>query len=259
MSEGGLGVAGLTVVLGGRRVVDDVTFTAPAGAVTVLLGPNGAGKSTILKAAAGLLPHSGRIRLGEHDGGSLDRKARARLVAYVPQASALEAALPVRDVVEQGRYAHREPGLFHRSNRRDDDAVTSALQRADAVALADRPFNQLSHGERRRVLVARALASGAGILLLDEPTAALDVGHALALLAVLREVARQGTAVILVLHQLQEAATIADHAILLAGGRLRHQGPVTEVVAPGPIRSVYGVDVVPLAQFACRLPKDGAP
>jgi iron complex transport system ATP-binding protein len=258
-AQGGLGVTGLTVALGGRRVVEDVTFTAPAAAVTVLLGPNGAGKSTILKAAAGLLPHAGHIRLAGHDARGLDEKARAREVAYVPQASALEAPLPVREVVAQGRYAHRAPGLFYRPLPADEAAVAAALHRADVAALADRPFSQLSHGERRRVLIARALASGAGILLLDEPTAGLDVGHALALLDVLRDVATQGTAVILVLHQLQEAAAIADLAVLLSAGRIRHQGPIADVVAPGPIRSVYGVDVVPGGQFACRLPREPTP
>jgi iron complex transport system ATP-binding protein len=265
MSDAGLGIAGLSVALGGRRVVDDVTFTAPAGAVTVLLGPNGAGKSTVLRAAAGLLPYAGQIRLGLHEDKAghdglhrtvIDRKARARAVAYVPQASALEAPLPVRDVVAQGRYAHRGSGVFHRPNPVDDAAVATALQRADVAQLADRPFTQLSHGERRRVLVARALASGAGILLLDEPTAALDVGHALALLEVLRQVAREGAAVVLVLHQLQEATSIADHAVLLSLGRVRHQGPAAQVIAPGPIRGVYGVEMVPHAQFACRLPNN---
>jgi iron complex transport system ATP-binding protein len=257
--DAGLVVSGLTVTLGGRRVVDDVTFTAPPAAVTVLLGPNGAGKSTIVRAAAGLVPFAGHIQLGS--GGdaatpSLEGKARARRIAYVPQVSALQAAMPVREVVAQGRFPHRAGGLHHRLRPADETAIEAAMRRAEVMALSDRPFNQLSHGERRRVLVARALATGAGILLLDEPTAALDVGHALALLAVLRDVADQGATVVLVLHQLQEAAAVADHAVLLNQGRIVHQGTVEDVIAPGPIRNVYGVDMVPLAQFACRLPGD---
>jgi iron complex transport system ATP-binding protein len=254
----GLVVSGLSVLLGGRKVVDDVTFTAPARAVTVLLGPNGAGKSTIVRAAAGLVAHTGDIQLGSAEGGrataALQGKARARAIAYVPQVSALQAAMPVREVVAQGRFPHRTGGLHHRLRPVDEEAITAAMRRAEVDILADRPFNQLSHGERRRVLVARALATGAKILLLDEPTAALDVGHALALLAVLRDVADQGATVVLVLHQLQEAAAIADHAILLSAGRITHQGSVEQVIAPGPIRSVYGVEMVPLGQFACRLP-----
>jgi iron complex transport system ATP-binding protein len=256
----GLVVANLSVDLGGRRVVDDVTFTAPPGAVTVLLGPNGAGKSTILRAAAGLLPHQGQIHLGpgstslQAPAANLDRKARARAVAYVPQASALQAPMPVHDVVAQARFAHQGWGLARRLTSGDESAITRALARADVATLVDRPFNQLSHGERRRVLVARALATGAGTLLLDEPTAALDVGHALGLLQVLREVAREGAAVVIVLHQLQEATSIADHAVLLQAGRIAHAGSAAEVIAAGPIRAVYGVDLVPAAQFACRLP-----
>jgi iron complex transport system ATP-binding protein len=253
-------VSGLTVALGGRRVVDAVSFTAPPAAVTVLLGPNGAGKSTIVRAAAGLVPHTGQIHLGgtRGDGTALEGKARARRIAYVPQVSALQAAMPVREVVAQGRFPHRAGGLHHRLRPADQAAIDAAMDRTETVPLRDRPFNQLSHGERRRVLVARALATGAGILLLDEPTAALDVGHALGLLAVLRDVADQGATVVMVLHQLQEAAAVADHAVLLNQGRIVHQGTVQEVIAPGPVRAVYGVDMVPLAQFACRLPGEGA-
>jgi iron complex transport system ATP-binding protein len=261
MSEAGLTVEGLSVRLGHRDVVSKVSFTARASTITVLLGPNGAGKSTILKAAAGILPYGGAIRLDGKDAAALERRARARAVAYVPQASALEAPVPVRDVVAQGRFAHGDTGwltFLSRPSAAETAIVTSAMERTDVTALADRPFSQLSQGERRRVLVARALASGAPVLLLDEPTAALDVGHALALLEVLREAARAGTAVVIVLHQLQEAAAVADHAVLLADGRISSMGPVSEVVAPEPVRRVYGVELVPDAQFACRLPKGTA-
>jgi iron complex transport system ATP-binding protein len=261
LAETGLQIAGLHVRLGHRTVVTDVSFTARAAAITVLLGPNGAGKSTILKAAAGILPYQGQIRVGGQDASTLERRARARAVAYVPQASALEAPVPVRDVVAQGRFAHGSTGWLTwlaRPSAAETAIVASAMERTDVVTLRDRPFNQLSEGERRRVLVARALASGAPVLLLDEPTAALDVGHALALLQVLREAARAGTAVIIVLHQLQEAAAIADHAVLLADGRISVAGPVAEVLAPGPVRRVYGVELVPDAQFACRLPRGPA-
>jgi iron complex transport system ATP-binding protein len=253
----GLGVRNLSVQLGPRTVVHDVSFAAPAGAVTVLLGPNGAGKSTILKAAAGLLPYQGTIALGDRDAATLERRARARAVAYVPQASALDAPMPVRDVVAQGRFAHGDTGwltFLSRPSAAEAAVVTAAMERTDVTALADRAFNQLSQGERRRVLVARALASAAPVLLLDEPTAALDVGHALGLLQVLRAAARAGTAVVIVLHQLQEAAAIADHAVLLAQGRISESGPVAAVLAPEPVRRVYGVELVPGGQFACRLP-----
>jgi iron complex transport system ATP-binding protein len=247
-----LAVAGLTVRRGPRPVVQGLSFTAARGELTVLLGPNGAGKSTVLKAVAGLLPHEGRVSIDGRDAATLDRRERARALAYVPQHSALEAPMPVRDVVAQGRFAHAE-GWLSGGSARDAAAVDLAMERADVTALAERPFSTLSYGERRRVLLARALATGAGLLLLDEPTAALDVGHALSLLAVLRAVARDGAAVLLVLHQLQEAAAIAERAVLLAEGRARAVGPVAEVIASGPVREVYGVSMVPAAQFACVL------
>ena len=257
MAEPRLVVDRLSVRRGPRVVVDAVSFAAPAGALTVLLGPNGAGKSTVLKALCGLLPYDGAVRIDGGDVRALDRRARARTVAYVPQHSALDAPLPVRDVVLQGRFAHGT-GLGT-PTAADRAAADAAMERTDLVALAERPFNTLSYGERRRVLVGRALATGARVLLLDEPTAALDVGHALALLAVLRAVAAEGAAIVLVLHQLQEAAACAEHAVLLDGGRRVAAGPVAEVIAAGPVRAVYGVELVAAAQFACRLPAEEAP
>jgi iron complex transport system ATP-binding protein len=161
--------------------------------------------------------------------------------------------------VAQGRYPHGPEGdlPFARPRRDDLLKVARAMERTDIAALADRPFDALSYGERRRVLLARALCTEAPVLLLDEPTAALDVGHALSLLGVLREVARGGTALVLVLHQLQEAAACADQAVLLAAGRCVRQGSAGEVIAPAPVRAVYGVEMLPHAQFACRLPAGG--
>ena len=257
MAEAALQVEGLGVARGGRPVLQQLSFTAAAGGITVLLGPNGAGKSTALKAILGLLPCQGEVRLGGHPAATLEPRARARLVAYVPQHSSLEAPLPVRDVVAQGRFAHEGDNPFAPPSRSEQAAVEAALARTDLESLADRAFTTLSYGERRRVLLARALATGAPLLLLDEPTAALDVGHALRLLATLRGIARTGTAVVMVLHQLQEAAAVADQALLLSGGRTVVQGPVHQVIAPDPVRSVYGVDMVPAGQFACRLTGEG--
>lgn len=253
MADPALQIEALTIRRGVRVVVDQVSFAAPAAALTVLLGPNGAGKSTVLKAAVGLLPHEGRIRVAGVDVASLDRASRARAVTYVPQHSALDAPLSVREVIRQGRFAHGAGGLFSGRRREHEPAVESALARTDLLGLQDRPFTALSYGERRRVLVARALATEAKVLLLDEPTAALDVAHALALLDVLRAVARAGAAVVVVLHQLQEAAAVADQVVLMADGRCVQTGPADQVIAADPIRAVYGVELVPRAQFACRL------
>jgi iron complex transport system ATP-binding protein len=255
MAEAPLVARGLTVRRGDRTILREVDVAAPAGAISVLLGPNGAGKSTLLKAVLGFLPYSGQIQLAGADARTLEPRGRARLCSYVPQHSGLEAPLPVREVVEQGRFAHSPGGVLAGRTRADAAAVETAMATTDVAALADRTFTTLSYGERRRVLVARALATQAPVLLLDEPTAALDVGHALALFEALKAVARAGAAVVVVLHQLQEAAAIAEHAILLSGGRCVQAGPAKQVIAPGPVLSVYGVEMVPQAEFACRLPR----
>ncbi len=236
-----LSVEGLEVVRGARRVLMGIDMRAPASCVTCVLGPNGAGKSTLLHAIAGLVPYRGRIELDGRNLRELDVRERARMLAYVPQRSLLEAPLPVERVVAQGRFPHT--GGLARSSARDRKAIADALERTDVLALAGRRFDRLSSGERRRVLIARALATEAPILLLDEPTAALDVRHALELLALLRALAGEGRSVVIVLHALEEARRHTDRAILLCDGALVASGSSSEILDRERVHQVYGVEM----------------
>lgn len=238
--------------LGGPDVVHAVSADCPRGQVTALLGPNGAGKSSLLKAIIGLLPHRGDIRVDDHPLSDLDAKKLARTVAYVPQRSRLDAVLCARDVVDQGRFAHRGP--FGRPSSVDRAAAEDALRDVGALHLADRLFTELSGGEQQKILIARALATGAQVLLLDEPTAALDARHGLVLHQVLRRLAARGFCILVVLHALDEVHRHADRAILLDRGRVFDAGDAREIVAAGPIREVYDVELRVNAGLGLFLP-----
>ncbi len=231
------------MVRGGVTVVDGVSFAAPAGAVTALIGANGAGKSSVLKAVLGLLPAGGTVRCAGEDLRALPAAARAQRLGYVPQRSLLHAALSGAEVVAMARFAQR--GALARFSAADHAAVATALARAGAADFADRRFDRLSCGEAQRVLIARALAGGARAILLDEPTAALDIGQALAVLALLRSLAAEGCAVLAVLHDLEQVRACADSAVLLQNGRVLASGATAAVLASGPLRAAFAVDPVP--------------
>jgi iron complex transport system ATP-binding protein len=247
-----LEVRDLCVRRGHREILRKVSLQARFGEITAILGPNGAGKSTLLRALCGLLEASGEIRLGGQLIGKLDAFARAKQLSFVPQHSQLNAAMPVYRVVAQGRYTHR-PGL---SRLRDEDhaAIRHALHESDALHFAERPFTELSFGEQKRVLIARALATGARTLLLDEPTASLDVEHALRLFALLRAMATQGRCIVVVLHQLDEALRHSDRAALIKAGELIAMGPSREILSPERVRALYNVEMVPGGGLAFELP-----
>ena len=245
-----LSIQDLSVARGERTILAGINLAIRAGETWALLGPNGAGKSTLLKTIAGLLPFSGTIQAMDMDTRTLSPRQRAKTFAYVPQHSALDAPLSAREVVAQGRYAHQ--GWLGKATKRDGLAVEEALEQAKATPLADRAFSRLSYGERRLVLLARALATHAPILLLDEPTAALDVRNSLEILEVLATLGCSGRAVLVALHQLDEARHIASHALLLRQGQSAHVGPVAEVIAPGPVAEVYAVSLLENAGFGYR-------
>ncbi|MEL6345826.1 MAG: ABC transporter ATP-binding protein [Myxococcota bacterium] len=236
----------------GPQVIHQVSFDAPRGEITALLGPNGAGKSTALKAIVGLLPRSGEIRLDGQDLDRLSARERAQRVAYVPQRTQLMARMTVRSVVALGRFAHRGP--LARASRKDDAIVEEALRDAGATALADRPFPELSGGEQQRVLLARALATGATALLLDVPTSSLDVRQVLDLHTTLRRLAARGCCIVVVLHDLSEVRQHADRAVLIQQGQVYAAGTTDDIIQTPPVRAVYAVDLIEGGGLGFRRP-----
>jgi iron complex transport system ATP-binding protein len=241
----------LSVSFAGRRILDAFDLCAEPGSVTALAGPNGAGKSTALKALAGLAPFDGSVHVAARDLKALPLRERARLLAYVPQQSQLQRGIAARDVVSQGRYAHAGGWSAWRSSV--EPAVERAMLATQVTELAARRWDELSGGEQRRVLLARALATEAPVVLLDEPTASLDVAHALRFLALLRDLASAGRTIVVVLHDLQQVRRYADRVVLLDRGRSVASGPSSEVIASDSIRAVYGVELEENAALGFKL------
>ena len=239
----------VSVRYGARVACESVDLQCQHGQFTALCGPNGAGKTSLLKALLGLVPASGQVAVDGVDLLALPAEQRALRVAYVPQRSRLLADLSVRDVVAQGRYAHRQRAGEHA-------AVSAALAACDIAELGQRSFLALSGGEQQLVLIARALATGAPWLLVDEPTAALDVGHALQVLHRLRALADDGRGVLCVMHRLDDVLRWADQVVLLESGRVVASGAPQAVLTAAQIEAVYGVTMTPDAAPAFRLRED---
>ena len=236
MSAAAIQTDAVSVVIDGRRIVDRVDFAARGGEVHALIGPNGAGKSTLLAALAGDQPVSeGTVRVNGRPLADWTLRALARERSVLLQQSTVFFPFTVRQVVEMGR----RPWL--RTAREDDDehAVAEALRLTDLAGFGERRLPSLSGGERGRAAFARTLAQEAGILLLDEPTAALDLGHQEVLLQVARDRADAGDAVVVVLHDLTLAAAWAQRITLLDDGRVAASGTPEEVLTSERLSAVY--------------------
>ena len=230
----------LSVSLGGRSVLTSVGFRVEDGERIALVGPNGSGKTTLLRAIAGLIPYRGALELRGQDVRQWEPRARAREVALVRQQVGLAVDFTAREIVGLGRAPHL--GWTQALRPGDRSRVDDALDALDLGALAGRPVTQLSGGEQQRVLLAQALAQDAPLLLLDEPTAHLDVRHQLDLLARVQTLADHGRTVIAALHDLELAARFADRLWVLADGRLAADGPPADVLTPPLLRRVFGVE-----------------
>jgi iron complex transport system ATP-binding protein len=232
-------VTALSASLGGRAVLHDIAFAAGEGTLIGLIGPNGAGKSTLLKAMLGLTPASGSVKLAGRDASSLTATERARLAAYLPQDRDIAWPLTAEAVVALGRIPHRAP--FAPMRRDDLAAIEAAMIAADIAHLRARPVLDMSGGERARVLIARALAQDAPILMADEPVAGLDPAHQIALMEIFAKLAAKGRTVIITLHELHLAARWCHRLLLLDRGRLIADGDPAMVLSEVQIAQVYGV------------------
>ncbi len=237
--------------LGGRELLAGVDVSVRAGEVLALLGPNGAGKSTLLSVLAGDLPSaSGTVRLGGRLLGSYPAAELALYRALLPQSSALSFPFTAGEVVRMGR----APWAGTPAAAQDEQVIADAMAATESARFAGRPYTALSGGERARVSLARVLAQRAPLLLLDEPTAALDLRHQELVLQVARERAAAGDAVVVVLHDLSLAAAYADRVVLLAGGAVVADGAAAEVLRAPLLSEVYGHPVEVLAH-----PRTGRP
>ena len=234
--------------------LDGVSLLARAGEVTAVLGANGAGKSTLLRVVAGLIvPDRGTLRLGGVDARTLDRREMARRVALVPQTERVADGFRVREVVAMGRSPHLDGWM--RARPEDEAAAQDAMVRCDLVHLVDRDVATLSGGEHRRVAIARALAQRPKVLALDEPAAFLDIKHRLALRDVLSDVARRdGVACIAALHDLEDAARLASHVVLLRGGKVLAAGAPADVMTRELLASAFDVSPTALDVPVARAP-----
>jgi cobalamin transport system ATP-binding protein len=224
-----ISVRSLDVALDGRPVLSGVSLRVKAGSWLAVIGPNGAGKSTLLRAIVGLLPYDGDIVIDDKPVRSLRTRQRARLVAYAPQSPVLPPDMTVFDYTLLGR----SPYIPHlgRESGRDRDVAGEVLERLDLAGLARRPVGHLSGGERQRVVLARALAQQTPVLLLDEPTTALDLGHQQQVMELVDRLRlADGLTVVTTLHDLSLAGQYADTLLLLSAGRVAAAGTAGEVL-----------------------------
>ena len=228
---------------GDAPVLRDVTLSLAGGELAGIVGPNGAGKSTLLKLLAGFArPSAGTIALSGKPLAEWRRVELARRVAYVPQAAPADVTFTALEVALAGRHPH--VGWLGFESRRDLDVARSALARLDAAHLADRRLCELSGGEQARVLVARALAQEPELLLLDEPTAFLDLQHQAQVLERVRARVRTGLAAVAVLHDPNLATAFTDAALLLRDGRVLGQGVSSELLDAERLGALYGLDLL---------------
>ena len=235
-----LEIRNLSAGYDGKTVLRDISLSIPQGAVTVIVGPNGCGKSTLLKALAGILPSAGSAALDGLELKNLDRRELAKLVAFLPQNR------PTPEITAQNLVLHgRFPYLSYPRRYRQEDyrAAEAALERMGVAEFSRRMVSSLSGGQRQKVYIAMALAQDTPVVLMDEPNSFLDIVHQLQLMEQARALAGEGKAVVLVLHDLPLALTVADSLAVLSQGRCLFQGDPETVFQSGSLNIAFGVEI----------------
>lgn len=241
MSPPSVAFESVGVVLDDNAVLRDVSLAVEAGSWLALIGPNGAGKTTLLRCITGLQPHTGLVRIGDVTSANISNRQRSKHVASVPQNPLIPHGVSVFDYVLLGRTPHQ--GLRFSASRHDHDLVSQTLLRLELRSLEQRSVETLSGGERQRVVIARALAQQAPVLILDEPTTGLDIGHQLDVLELISELrSERAVTVIGAIHDLGLAGQFADNVALLSDGQLVGSGTPANVLTQENLRVHYGVE-----------------
>ncbi|SMB28679.1 putative iron compound ABC transporter, ATP-binding protein [Sterolibacterium denitrificans] len=233
---------GIRFAYHGRRVLDGASLSLAAGELVCLLGANGAGKSTLLKLMLGVLkPLHGTVTLDGRALPGYSRRQLAQRIAYVPQVHVAPFPYSVREIVLMGRLP--AAGIFRAASAADHDKVEEIIQRIGIAHLAERPYTEISGGERQLALIARALAQEASLLVMDEPLASLDYGHQMRLLARLEQLAAEGYGILMTTHDPDQPLLGCDRVALLIDGRIAADGRPDAVLTPESIERLYGVRV----------------
>jgi iron complex transport system ATP-binding protein len=235
-----LAAVNVTVWFGTRDIVRQANLALKAGELVAMIGPNGAGKTTLMRALAGLIPAQGSIAVEGKPLIALTQRERARAIAYLPQGHVFHWPMPVASIVMLGRAPHAD--AFSTTTAADREAVGQALAMTETQEFAERPVTTLSGGERARVALARAMATQARVLLADEPTAALDPRHQLTVMALLRRAARNGAAILAIMHDLTLAARFADRVIMMDAGAIAADGTPAEAMSSERLAAVFGIE-----------------
>ena len=244
-------VQSLSYSYGDRRVLQDISFKAGEGEFLSILGPNGVGKSTLFRCMLGLLSdYTGKVLVNGQDAGSLSIQERARQISYIPQSSASAFNYSVLEVVLMG--VSSRLGAFASPRKEDVERCQWALAKTGIPHLAQRCFHKLSGGERQLVLIARALAQKARVLMLDEPTASLDFGNQFLVMKQARSLASEGYTVIQTTHNPEQSFIFSDRILMLQNGRVLKEGPPSEVLTKELIKELYGVDTDVLSLYDDR-------